>query len=338
MSSWARPGSLGRAVLIAASALLLTGFAPGLAAPAWAADREISGLARRQTADSTGRAVTYYISRPSAGRAPILLFIQGSGCGPVLIQSAAGTPQTQVFSLFRAVEGGRFTVIVVEKPFADPANAGRGDATHCPAAFNADFNVDSWRAALRAALADARRLPWVDRSRALVIGVSEGAAMAGALAAVEPEVSDVALISGPGGTQLFDLIVRAYAGCAVPEDCVGAVEAVQRQASEILAHPDETRRFAWGHPYKRWASFFRLSVQRELLSSRARTYILAGTADASVPILSTEIAVAELTAAGRDVTVRRLPGRDHSLRPLGDASWTALNAEYERIFAWFWAR
>ena len=73
-----------------------------------------------------------------------------------------------------------------------------------------------------------------------------------------------------------------------------------------------------------------------LLQSRARVYLAFGTADRAVPALSQEIMVARLLAAGRDVTVRRVPDAGHSLA-LGDAHDAEnMEREYGAALAWFW--
>jgi len=128
--------------------------------------------------------------------------IQGSGCNQVMRISPSGSVSTLYNFLPYAAEG-KFTVMAVEKPAAGPVASGsEGTARQCSAAFNADFTADRWLVALQAALADARRLPWVDRRRTLVFGHSEGAVMADLLAGVDQTVTDVVSIGGSGTTQL----------------------------------------------------------------------------------------------------------------------------------------
>jgi acetyl esterase/lipase len=104
----------------------------------------------------------------------------------------------------------------------------------------------------------------------------------------------------------------------------------------IRAAPDSADQFAWGHPYRHWSSFFGVEPGDELVRSRARVYLAFGTADISTPPLSQEVAVAKLMAAGRDVTVRRVPDADHSLIAPGE-DLSALDREYRRALDWFWA-
>lgn len=283
--------------------------------------------------DPSGRNVTFYISRPTAARAPLLLMIQGSGCN-LAISEGSGKASSTVFNLLPFASEGQFATMVVEKPYAGatPGTAGQGDAG-CSAAFNADFTATSWLAAIRASLDDARRSPWIDPARTLVLGGSEGAVMASLLAAADAHVTDVAVLGGSGTTQAYDFIVGAYTHCFDVPACLAQVD---RQLRAIAARPDSATDFAWGHPYKRWTSFFNADPGAALLHSRARVYIAFGTADRAVPALSQEIMVAKLLGAGRDVTVRRVPDAGHSLGRPGPHEFDDVNLEYRAVLDWFW--
>ena len=280
--------------------------------------------------DKLGRIVTYYLSRPTHP-APLLLMIQGSGCATV-IQGQEGSRYSSLFDLLPLAAEGRFAVMAVEKPEA-VSNAGGGTAQGCTAKFNEDFTAESWLVALRAALEDARRQTGVDSRRTVLLGGSEGAVMASLLAGRDPRITDVIATGGSGTTQLFDFIAAAYARCFDRSHCIADEE--QRMAA-IRADPTSATKFAWGHPYRRWTSFFAVEPGDELVRSRARVYLAFGTADTSTPPLSQEIAVAKLLAAGRDVTVRRVPNADHSLVGPGE-DFSALDREYRRALDWVWA-
>jgi pimeloyl-ACP methyl ester carboxylesterase len=304
------------------------------AAPAPGAVTPLAGtpFERHVLTDASGREVTYYISRPRGARAPLLLRIQGSGCSPIISQRAGMTFSSE-FNLMQMASEGQFATMVVEKPYAGQASGERGTATGCSAEFNADFTAASWLAAIQASLRDARRANWIDPRRTLVMGGSEGAVMATLLAAADPGVTDVIAIGGSGTSQAYDFIVSAYTTCFDVPRCLAQAE---QQLRAIAAKPDSATDFAWGHPYKRWASFFRVDPGEALLHSRARTYIAFGTADRAVPALSQEIMVAKLLAAGRDVTVRRVPDAGHGLVIPGAHDDANMDREYRAALAWFW--
>lgn len=287
---------------------------------------------RHALTDPSGRRVTYLLSTPKAAQAPLLLRIQGSGCSPVIAVSR-GVIVSSEFNLMQMADEGRFAVMVVEKPFAGQTQGVRGEATDCSAAFNADFTPESWLIALQASLRDARLSTRIDPRRTLVMGASEGAVMATLLAAADPAVTDVVAIGGSGTSQAYDFIVNAYTTCFDVPRCLAQFE---EQTRAIAAKPDSTTDFAWGHPYKRWTSFFKTDPAEALLRSRARVYIAFGTADRAVPALSQEIMVAKLLVAGRDVTVRRVPDAGHGLAYGNQHDAENMDREYAAALAWFW--
>jgi pimeloyl-ACP methyl ester carboxylesterase len=287
-------------------------------------------LERLSTQDNSGRTINYYVSHPSKP-APIMLLIQGSGCEPVMIRDTRGQVLSSLYSLLPVAAEGRFTVVAVEKPFANASPSGP-----CSERFNADFTAQSWLAALKAALQSARKLSWVDGRRTLVFGHSEGAVMAALVAGDDPKVTDVVALGMTGESQLFDLVAQAYQNAGSTAGKIQGVDDVYATVADILERPNSATDMAWGHPYRRWSSFFRASPVDALLNSRARIYIASGTDDRSVPILSTELAIAKLTLAGRDLTVRRVADADHSLSVEQNGEWKGTETEYYRAREWFW--
>jgi pimeloyl-ACP methyl ester carboxylesterase len=318
---------------VLALALGLGLFAPGSAvAQSQGISIPRTPIEKHEIRDPRGRQITYYISRP-AKPAPLLLMIQGSGCERVMNIADAGSYST-LYNFLPYAAQGRFTVMAVEKPFSGVVGeVTPGSARNCTTEFHADFTAESWLSALEASLADARRLPWVDRRRTLLFGTSEGAVMASLLAARNDQVTDVVSIGGSGTTQLFDFIAFAYQRCFDRSQCI---EEVERQARAIAATPQSSTDFAWGHPHKRWTSFFGVDPSGALLRSRARVYVAFGTADASVPPISQELIAARLMSAGRDITVRRVPNATHGLTSAGAKDWSELDREYKLALDWFW--
>jgi predicted esterase len=300
------------------------------AAPGWT-DPPAVPFDQREVVDSLGRTVTYYISHPKEAKAPILLMIQGSGCDRIIdMQKRRST----LYNFVPYAKEGRFTVVAVEKPFSGvvPDNVPGGTALSCSPEFNADFTAERWLSALRAALNDARKSPQVDNRTTLVFGFSEGAVMADMLAGRDESITDVIAMGGSGTTQLFDLVALAYRRCFDVSVCLAEIDG---NVDKINANPESSTEFAWGHPYKRWTSFFRVDPGDELLRSKARIYIAFGTADESVPALSEEHAIARLRLAGKPVTVRRVPNAGHTLSESSQPDWDAMEKEYRTALDWF---
>lgn len=91
--------------------------------------------------------VRYYLSKP-ARKAPLVLFIQGSGCIPPF--SGLDTPNrsSSLYSWLPLAQQGRYAVMAVDKPYQsdEPQRGEGGGATGCAGAFNQHFSYDSWLA------------------------------------------------------------------------------------------------------------------------------------------------------------------------------------------------
>ncbi|MDR7114670.1 hypothetical protein [Caulobacter sp. BE254] len=227
--------------------------------------------------------------------------------------------------------------MAVEKPFAgEPDGALRGAASECSRKFNEDFTAERWLFALQAGLAEARGLPWGERGRTLVLGHSEGSSMAAMVAGHDPTVTDVIFFAGPGVTPYYAGIASDYQSYRTSAERAARVEEREAQVRAIFQKPDSVDDFAWGHPYKRWASFYRLSSVDELSRSKARVYIGIAMSDENVAPLATEALGAELLVRGKDVTVRRIQDADHGFNAVEGAKGSLLRDEYSRAFTWFW--
>lgn len=319
---------------------------------------------RYQVKDELSRDVTYYLSTPpkeSAGKPlPLVLWVQGSGCDSLFSKTPDGRVGGGLQNLVLKESKGRCRVMAVEKPgvkFCD-SPARHGTCDDCSEEFKNEYAADRWAVALEASLRDVIKRPDIDRGRVLAAGHSEGASMVAKIAADVPEVTHVACLSGAGSTQLFDMAQIARRGLSGggprggpnaeqsgpdgstigsedAETREARVEDVYRQAAEIAADPDSVTKTAWGHTFKRWSSFFRLSPVAELKKSRAKIYLAYGTADQSVPVESNDLARAELFAAGRDVTCERIVGADHGYQKPGEQGYAGMNAIIGRVVEWF---
>ncbi|MFC5458542.1 alpha/beta hydrolase family protein [Massilia niabensis] len=335
------PRFMPRLSTILLSGLLLAGSSCGAALAVPAVQEEVFSLVdtlaiMRVTLPGEGGApVRYYLSRP-AKKSPLVLYIQGSGCTPPFV--GLGTPNrySTLYSWIPLAQGGRYAVLAVDKPYqSDESQKGeRGSAIGCAGAFNQHFSYDAWLATLKQALRHALRRPEVNPARVLVVGSSEGAPMAAGLARAFPEVTDVVLLGANGPTQLYDFAANIYRSSDSDEVKLQRLQELDAIFNAISADPKSTGKFAWGHPYLRWSSFFAQSTAENLTHSKARVYLASGMQDNSVPILSTEAMYAQLRAQGRDVTFRRVPGAGHNLAPEGRPV-TEAQKEFDAFITWF---
>lgn len=301
---------------------------------------------RYEVGDALGRTITFYVSTTTEGEQPapnkpLVLFIQGSGCGSVFNLAADLRIHGGLQNMVRDLGRDRVRVMVVEKPgvkyLANPMPP--GEATQCSEEFNAEQTYDRWAAALTAALRAAVELEGVDRSRVQVMGHSEGAVMAPRVAADNDDlVTHVAALSGGWVTQLYELGQLAWE----PETPDEPLDARAQRLAEIYAtwdkiraDPNSTTEFAWGHPYRRWSSFFQASASEQFLRTRAKIYLAQGTADKSTPVEGFDMVRAELSRRGRAFTSERLLGADHGYRRPDDKGWEGMQNVLQNVLNWF---
>jgi len=283
----------------------------------------------------SGPPVRYYLSKP-AQKSPLVLYIQGSGCVPPFMDLGTDKRASTIYSWLPLAQQGRYAVMAVDKPYQSdaPQQGQYGSAIGCAGKFNEHFSYETWLATLTTAVRHALRRPEVDARRVLVIGISEGAPMAAGLARALPEVTDVVLLGANGPSQLFDFAANIYRSTDSDEIKLLRLQELDANYSAIAADPASTTKYAWGHPYLRWSSFFAQSTMENLAHAKARVYIAAGMQNNSVPILSTEVLYTQLRTQGRDVTMRRIPLAGHSLVPDGRPMPEA-QQEYDAFMAWF---
>jgi dipeptidyl aminopeptidase/acylaminoacyl peptidase len=275
--------------------------------------------------DDLGRDIVAYLSEPPADGKPVPLavYVQGSGCSSHFArENGRWTPRNGHMGLLEAA-GGRFRVLLVEKPGVLPGDDPRTpEQTAGRPEFRREHTLERWTEALLAAVRTARTLPGIDRSRLLVVGHSEGGLVASRLARMLPEVTHVAVLAGGGPSQLADLtaLVRRGTFLANVSSDPDAREAALRTAWEdILAHPDDPDRLFLGHAYPRWASFLASSPVEELSSVRwARVLVAQGLADDAVEPFTADVLTASLRVQGIDVTEVLVPQADHSFAVHGN--------------------
>lgn len=296
---------------------------------------------RYTTQDALGRQITFYLSMAErdAKALPLEVFIQGSGCQSLFRKSGdrvSGDYQNVLYT----VSQGKARVLAVEKPGVKYLDAPRrpGSAQEGSEEFLREHTLPRWVEAIAAAIRTARTLPGVDAKRVLVLGHSEGGIVAAHVAAADAGVTHVASLSGSGPSQLFDLVEVARAPRR-PDEPAQDREARARQVygewAKILADPESTTKFYQGHPYRRWSSFLRSSTVDALTRCQARVYLVHGTEDRAVPVVSFDVLRAELTARGRDVTAERMDGVDHGFLKQGQSPPEGMRDVFGRALDWF---
>ena len=257
-------------------------------------------------------------------RKPLMIYFDGSGAGSHFARIGERIGMT-TSGLLAKVANERFHVAMSEKRGVEFLAHGGGSGENVSAEYTEHATYGGRLAEGHLLLDALLKQSAVDPGRVVLVGHSEGADVAAAIAALDPRVTHVAFLAGGGPTQMFDLIVlerkrRAARGDS-PEEIERAVEALERDYRAIFADPESTTKMFQGHAYRRWSSFFKHPPAENLLKSRARLFIAQGSADQSVPIESLDYLAVELIRAQRPhTTIRRYAGRDHGFQDPSSAA------------------
>ncbi|CAN0602010.1 unnamed protein product, partial [Ectocarpus sp. 12 AP-2014] len=231
----------------------------------------------------------FYLA-PAESAAPLLVFIQGSGCG-----SAFGVEEDgSVFSTLaqeRIVQmvDDRFSVLVVDKvgvePGAFPDDG--GEMAFCSETTRANHTLDTWAARLGDAIDQAKSLAPVDQNRPIsLLGFSEGAVASARVAALRQDVGHVTFISGFGCGLFDDLVTLAQREWRANHPDVSAEErqagntaaaaAILGQVETVLATPDAMTPLFEGHTPKYWSSVGYACPAEDLARSNAEVFVAVG--------------------------------------------------------------
>ena len=279
-----------------------------------------------------GQPITFYLStQPAASHpVPLIVWIQGTGCSSQFV-SVGGRMSRGLQGVLYSVARDRARILAVEKPgvefLDDPQDD--GDARNCRPKFRDEFTLDRWAATIADAIQAAQKLPGIDTSRTLVIGISEGGIVAMRASNISPAVTHAASLSGGGPVYLFHLaeFMRSKG--------LDAEKEVYACWADILKDPDSATKFCWGQTYRQWSSFMKTSVMAEALRSHALLYFAHGTADTQQTIVGFDVLRAELAAKQRAAIFERVEGADHALDLPTQKVPEGLEAVFGRVVDWF---
>lgn len=293
------------------------------------------------TTDKFDRKITFYMSmlrQPVSKKLPLVVCVQGSGSQSVFLKHndriASGGPEAVIARDFRQ----QVRVLVVEKPgvefLVQPSRP--GSAEEGSEEFNREFSLPRWTEAVNAATQAAMKLPVINPSQLLVLGHSEGGQIACEVAAVNPQVTHVAVMAGGGPAQVFDFLKLARSGAMydpgrTPQQ---RVDAFLADWKKVMDNPTAPDKFVLGHSHLRWSSFAKSSPVMAILKSKAKVFIAQGTEDTNSLPDSAEVLYAELLARGRNVTYERVEGGNHAFMTKDDngTGWSLTNGKAVKWF------
>ncbi len=246
------------------------------------------------TFEDGGHATYHTLDSGSPEALDTLVFVVGgSGCSDVgadLLPRVAGAMDMPA------------RYLALNKRHVRPGARGDGGAGQCGRPFNEDDVPSRWvsdtTAFVRSALAgDATR--W---KKVVIIGASEGGAVAASVARATPEATHLVVI-GDGGWSMRDNL-RVLLGA----------EEVDRAWSEITRSPDSAEAMWLGHSYRYWSDVMDRAPLQDYLALGIPVLIAIGERDRSIPVGSAQhVLVAALNAGKRNIGLVMYPGADHKL-------------------------
>jgi dienelactone hydrolase len=257
----------------------------------------------------------------SGSKKPVFLFWHGSLPIPLLIQY--GSAWFGTFPFDTAPFRGRFHFAVISKPGLPlTANMATLDPNLCvrdsasgkpPRVFTKNNHLDYFTAQGKQVLDFLHRQPWVDASKTVVCGGSQGATVSAKLAALDPRISHLIYYSGnPNGRadeEVRRLQLDVFKGKISGEEAVERMVELQNDWSRLYANENQTESDA-GDPPKTTVSFSK-PARDYLLQLDIPILVAFGTADITAAPCAT-LPLDFLRAGKKNLTLKAYPDYDHS--------------------------
>jgi pimeloyl-ACP methyl ester carboxylesterase len=294
-----------------------------------------------------GSAVAAYCNRERLGAGPPLpglVVITGSGCASVFPRPPGSTGSERLPTHFLEAGGDRHTIFFLEKRgvcLFDPGCDGGGE--NCSDEYHAHASHSGRVAEHLLLVGQLARWAAIERRRVALVGFSEGAAVAAAVAALAPEiVSHLALLSGGGPTQMFELasLARRRGAGQPPERVEAEVAALMRAFRAMFEGNPKNGQMFLGHPVSRWRGFLPHAPIDDLLRVQKPVFVGHGSEDRSVPVGSVDFIEAEFIRHRKsNLTVRRYPGLDHRFQTVsGGKPADQMGRVIRDLLVWFEGR
>lgn len=150
----------------------------------------------------------------------------------------------------------------------------------------------------------------------VVLGASEGGHLAIYLAAENTKVTHLVSVVSGGLNQWFSSIINRRIDAAKGEmshqEAQEEIDKLFATYKEIYSDPDNTEKWYYGHPYKRWGSFCSDIPLEDLVKLEIPILFVNGTADRNNPILQSDYVMLEFLRLGKtNLTYHVIPGCDH---------------------------
>jgi pimeloyl-ACP methyl ester carboxylesterase len=280
---------------------------------------------------------TVYISDGDSNKPrPLVVYVNGTGqpCSNFAIRNGVVGPSgATLHHMFQELVGDRARIMVVDNAgveFGDQFwNFRRGMLDTAPS-FLENHTFPKWIELLKSAVEAAWQEPFVDSSRTLLCGHSDGASVVSRLAELMPNVSHVAPLSAGGLCHLL------FFGLSKPETFSASLEQSLKELQDMALEPNSIEKFYAGFTYRFWTSgYLFLSDFESLARASARIYTAHGTADRNNSVEGFDFMCVGLKMLGKDIVVERVEGADHSFSLPETKPPEGFRPIFANILKWF---
>jgi pimeloyl-ACP methyl ester carboxylesterase len=288
----------------------------------------LPALKEGQAYDKQIGSFNYYIaSKNLKQQKPVLLFLEGSGCYPLLRIINDGQNcciYVNAISINIDSLANYYHVVLVSKPGVPLIDSMRVSSYEnlninnipCTDTYNQQLSFE-WRTkaasiALTRALAEVN----ANRKKVIVMGNSEGGQIAPALAAINKNVTHCINICGSGINQFYTPIIKtrmkARKGLITYEEAERQIDSLFATYAAIYNNRNATDTSWYGQTYKRWSSFTLNPPLEYYRKLQIPVYIAIGAKDENGDVLSSDYIKLEFLRLGKkNLTYKVYPAYDH---------------------------
>jgi hypothetical protein len=155
-------------------------------------------------------------------------------------------------------------------------------------------------------------------NKVIALGFSEGGILVTNLAAENKKITHLVSVISTGLNQFYSSIINRRmdeaTGKLTHQEAQAAVDSLFAVYKKIYDDPNNTEKWYYGHPYKRWGSFCTYIPLEDLVKLEIPIYYLNGSIDRNSPVLQADYIMLEFLRLGKtNLTYTVLPGVEHSL-------------------------
>jgi hypothetical protein len=288
------------------------------------------GLKRFTINDKSIGPIGFYVDTTNIKqKAPLLIFVNGSGGQPLCIYIERGKGKSQIMTTFQSEMIGLvkndYHLVMIDKPgfnFCDTIAVEGDDISNllanyeAPAYYHKTLSLQ-WRVnSIKAVISYLIKNRYHDGKKIVAWGFSEGGQVVPKLADEDKRVTHVVSVVGAGLNQFYDFItsvrIKVAKGELTHQQGQAEIDELNKTFKAIYADPNSTTKFFSGHTYKRWASFCGDVPLEHLTKLSIPIYMVVGSADNNSPIYGLDYVPLEFLRLGKkNLTYEVCVGCDH---------------------------